>query len=376
MQENEYYFDLPEIVICEKRGRSLFEKEKPAKTEKWAVITECSLGGAAGLAAARHIANCGAEVVIYLESPNADSCSDYATMLEVAGAMNLPLKVLGNKSNIAEKNYDKIIAAASSLPSDITSLKNIIYISDYKEDDTCQANLPEQDYETSLHKDDKNNAMSCERIREIDRQAIEEFGLPGICLMENAAIGAAAVAADMIDSNNSNNVLIAAGSGNNGGDGFAVARLLTQMGFQVKTALITGKEKLKGDALINYDIIEKAGLEIIDCSNDASLFENLLSEAYLIIDGLLGTGLSGEVRGIYKEAIESINKSGKKILALDIPSGLDGDSGNPLGSAVKADKTVTFAAAKEGFYKEEADTYTGEIILADIGAPFELIMDN
>lgn len=376
MHKGDYDFEIPEAVECERIGRAVVEKQRPERDERWAVIAECSHKGAAGLAAIRHAANLGVDSTIYLESPCADSCSDFAMMLEVAGCMNLPIKISGAKNNIEQSSFTKIIAATDSLPGNISAFNNLINISDFKSEDAWEINFPDDGMnETFLRPFNKNlPLLNCAEIRNIDRLSIEDFGLSGICLMENAGIGATAIANRMLEENRLDTAIILAGSGNNAGDGFVVARGLLELGKDAKVILLSPEDKLKGDALINYEIIKNAGVEICDCHENISMLADLINAPAILVDGILGTGLKGEVKRIFKDAIEFANNSGNKILALDIPSGLDGDSGTACGCAITADKTVTFAAVKKGFAEGEGEKYCGEVFLADIGAPAELVI--
>lgn len=210
--------------------------------------------------------------------------------------------------------------------------------------------------------------LSRYEIRELDRRAIEEFDVPGIVLMENAGRG---VVDFFLSLNLKGPVVICCGKGNNGGDGFVVARHLDNHDIPVSVLLFAPSEDLRGDAEINYNILVKSGVYIVDCSDRQyqERFMNELSRAEWVIDALLGTGLSGEVKAPYDHIIEIINHSSKKIIAIDIPSGLDCDTGKPLGKTIKANYTVTFAALKKGFVLSEAKEYIGTVHLVDIGVP-------
>ena len=202
----------------------------------------------------------------------------------------------------------------------------------------------------------------------MDRTAIDEFGVPGVVLMENAGRGAADI---LRQQDPQGRVVICCGSGNNGGDGFVIARHLTNWGLDVRTLLLADPERLKGDAAINYTIAERAGLPLVACFGEdgcARLADELRSSAW-VVDALLGTGLQGEVRPPYSDAIEAINAAGRPVLAIDIPSGLDCDTGEPLGCAVRAAITVTFVAEKKGFANPAAREYLGQVHVVDIGVP-------
>ena len=205
------------------------------------------------------------------------------------------------------------------------------------------------------------------QVREIDRLAIEQYHIPGIVLMENAARSVTDEAMKMIDPATAR-VVIVCGNGNNGGDGYAVARHLHNAGVEVCTIHI-GVDP-KGDALTNYNIAR--GMEIkTHYLNAADILTAHASD--LMIDALFGTGLTRPVEGDLKVLIETMNASNLPILAIDIPSGLDCDTGEPLGVCVRAKRTVTFVAEKAGFANPISREYTGEIIVADISCPRELI---
>lgn len=212
-----------------------------------------------------------------------------------------------------------------------------------------------------------------QEIRELDRAAIEDYGIPGIILMENAGRGATEIAGSMAQQK-TGKILIACGPGNNGGDGFVIGRHLHNLGLDVEFR-VNGSEKIKhgGDAHINFKIIEKMSLPVKRVEYDPTALKIARNEYCLVIDALLGTGLSGDVREPAREIIAAINDSGLPALAVDTPSGLDTDSGDILGVCVKAEKTVTFAAAKRGFFERRGPDMTGELHVVDIGVPRELL---
>ena len=215
------------------------------------------------------------------------------------------------------------------------------------------------------------------QIREIDRIAMDEYGLPGLALMENAGRGAARMALEMLARPDRSLVVILCGKGNNGGDGFVVARWLRNAGVDVRAFLTAavGDVPRESDAGVNLGVALRMGVpvaEILD-ADGVEQVTSLLPKADLIVDALLGTGLSGAVREPALTLIRVINDSGKPVLAVDIPSGLCSNTGQALGAAVKADTTVTFAAAKTGFFEARGPEYVGRLVLVDIGVPKELI---
>jgi len=217
---------------------------------------------------------------------------------------------------------------------------------------------------------------STQEIRELDRRAIEDYGMPGIILMENAGRGAAEVAAGMLGDPRDRRVLILCGRGNNGGDGFVIGRHLHNRGATVEFRLAATIDKVKpgGDAATNMAIAQKMGLPIREtpAAGDVPAHDLETGGYDLLIDALLGTGLSGAVREPYATLIRAINVAGVPVLAVDAPSGLNGDSGEVLGVAVRADVTVTFAAAKRGFFLADGPAHVGDLRLVDIGVPREL----
>ena len=194
------------------------------------------------------------------------------------------------------------------------------------------------------------------QVREIDRRAIEEYHIPGIVLMENAARAVADVAWQMVDRRVGARIAIICGKGNNGGDGFAAARHLHNRGAKVQ---VGGHRPTSDDAQLNYQIAAKM-----------RLIETPTTAYDLVIDALFGTGLTRPANDDY---IDMINALGAPVLAVDVPSGLDCDTGEPLGPCVRATRTVTFVAEKAGFANPRSRQFTGEIIVGDIGCPRELI---
>lgn len=223
----------------------------------------------------------------------------------------------------------------------------------------------------------RERMFSREQIREVDRQAVERYGMPSAVLMENAASGMAMHAVHMLgwpNGRGEERVLILCGAGNNGGDGFAAARHLHNAGLAVTAVQMSPTAKYRGDAGTNLEICRAMGLSIIDGSDDPGAALDALPEADLVIDGLLGTGLTREVREPIAGVIEWINRrQDAPVLAVDVPSGMDCDSGRPLGTCVAADVTITFAGYKRGFFEKGAERYTGEVRLVGIGVPRELI---
>ena len=218
--------------------------------------------------------------------------------------------------------------------------------------------------------------MTRAQVREFDRRAIEDLGVPGVVLMENAGRQAADEAERLLRHSGGRRAVVVAGRGNNGGDGFVVARHLVVRGYEAAVILLADPADLHGDAAANFRLLESLGIDVATPGPAAAAvteaIDRAAAKADLLADALLGTGLTGEVREPFLSAIESINAWGGRglaVLAIDIPSGLDADAGCPLGAAVRATATVTFVAAKKGFTAPGADAYTGRVVVADIGVP-------
>lgn len=215
-----------------------------------------------------------------------------------------------------------------------------------------------------------------QQVREVDERAVHDYGIPGIVLMENASRGLALQALRLLEWPNVRDdarVLIVCGGGNNGGDGLAAARHLHNAGLDVGIVLTKPAHAYKGDAEINLNICRSMKLDIVIAPDDPVAALRGQPRCDLLLDGLLGTGLTSEVREPLDAVIAWINEQPAPVLAIDIPSGLDCDTGKPLGCAVKADATVTFVGVKRGFAHQHAREYIGDITVTDIGVPRELI---
>jgi len=220
-------------------------------------------------------------------------------------------------------------------------------------------------------------ALTRQEMRELDRKAIEEYKIPGIILMENAGRNVAEEVLQMIDNPRKAKVAILCGKGNNGGDGFVVTRHLHNHCISVGVFLVARISDIvkDGDAGTNLQILLNMKIpvnEIFDIPGVNNLLKELNGYSTLV-DALFGTGLSGEVREPFKTLIHGVNTLNKPIVSVDIPSGLDCNTGKVLGAAIKATKTVTFAIAKKGFYLNDGPGYTGKVIVSDISIPRELI---
>ena len=228
--------------------------------------------------------------------------------------------------------------------------------------------------------------LTADQARAIDRYAIEVLGLPGIVLMENAAINAASVVLDLLEEaveldRDRFVVSVLCGGGNNGGDGYAVARQLLGFGVDVHVFATKPVEELTGDAAVNARACDRLGIPIRLC-RDAGSAEHAAKTwrgSHALVDALLGTGFTGDVRAALAGVIDAVNSvkaqrgDRLRVVSLDVPSGLDADSGRAGGTAVRADATVTFVAPKAGFAASSAQAHLGRVIVADIGLPHSAI---
>lgn len=218
------------------------------------------------------------------------------------------------------------------------------------------------------------NLLTAREMRELDRQAIEEWQIPGVVLMENAG----QATADQIEERFADlwpgPVLIVAGKGNNGGDGYVLARHLMNRGWDVAVLILATSDAIDGDARINLDVLTRSFAELYFAEDGDALFSvlDVVDAPTLIVDALLGTGLSSEVKGLYAEVINWINGTGLPVVAVDVPSGVDATSGQLHGPTVCADLTVTFAEAKVGHVLRPATDYVGDLVVVDIGIPVQL----
>lgn len=224
--------------------------------------------------------------------------------------------------------------------------------------------------------------LTRDQVRAIDRRATFEFGLPGVVLMENAGRGVADVICGLKPRGH---ILVLCGQGNNGGDGFVIARHLELRGYDVRVlAWVKEQPPVNGtnpliaatapsDAEINLHVLERSGTPLRRMA-DADI-RYALASASLIVDALLGTGARGEPREPLASVIDAANASGLPIVAVDLPSGLDCDTGEPARHTIRAQHTCTFVALKQGFLTPAAADYLGAVHVLDIGAPRKLLDD-
>ena len=229
-----------------------------------------------------------------------------------------------------------------------------------------------------------SRSLSREEVRSVDRRAVEEFGMTGLVLMENAGRGAAEL---LLELGVNGTVMICAGKGNNGGDGFVIARHLEWHDVDVRVLLLAQPNELTGDAAANWRILERAQTSRIVLGRTPAIsdIEHSLTQADWVVDALLGTGTVGDIREPYRTAIAAINRSAQRVFAVDLPSGLDGDTGLPIelpagdfALCIHAQHTATFVARKRGFDNPASRAFTGEVHVVGIGIPrrlWEKVMD-
>jgi NAD(P)H-hydrate epimerase len=213
--------------------------------------------------------------------------------------------------------------------------------------------------------------LSREEVREVDRRAIEDYGLPGVVLMENAGRGCA----DLIDAGP---VVICCGRGNNGGDGYVIARHLDNRRLPVEIISVCGVDELGGDARIHAEVAARAGISITVAREPEAWrgAEGRLRGASWVVDALLGTGFQGALREPYGTAIRTVNSSlgsAARVLSVDVPSGLDVETGRPAAECIQAHVTATFVAMKRGFLEASARPSLGRVEVIDIGVPRGLL---
>lgn len=219
--------------------------------------------------------------------------------------------------------------------------------------------------------------LTAAETREVDRLTTERHGIPSVTLMENAGRRVAEFIRAQFPSFARRKIVVLCGKGNNGGDGFVVARHLLQMGAKPVVYLFAGEQELKGEAAANLNRWKHTGGELVPIG-DASATDSVLfdfSDSSLMVDALLGTGVRGAVEGLLARVIAAVNarEPATSVIAVDIPSGLNADTGEAAGVAVHADFTVTFTAPKLGFFFGTAADYQGQLVVRDIGSPPELI---
>ncbi|MCD8352394.1 MAG: NAD(P)H-hydrate epimerase [Planctomycetaceae bacterium] len=342
------------IVVAERRGRALAQREWTGQSDTWLVDIADDADGHALMAASRAALRFGAQTRVRLGWPENPSPVWQAL---ADGCLRLGAESVGGevRNSLVIRDPDGMDRTVGAFPGG---------------DMAWRVGLGESGpWVREVIPDDP--VKDCAACREVDRRAIGEYGVPGIALMENAGVGATAVLLDMLTGAARQQAFIAVGGGNNGGDGLVMARGLSRVGVTVTVGLFKPEAELRGDAAINAALLRliAPSVTIHPLHDDATLLGGLLRKADVIVDALLGTGFKGELSPMFRNAIEAINASGRPVLSLDLPSGMDGDSGSVADTAVRATRCVTFAAVKQGFVTDHAKPYCGRLLLADIGAP-------
>ncbi len=388
--------ELPQSLQAERAGRaialSVLRRTSATPIPPVSVKAATGLPGAAGLCAARHLSNCGVQVQIVLDDYNAHTLDVFAQALEVVGFMDLPIlqtpaaSVMTGIAASAAANTGIVIDGSAYGAGFTTGGSSLISASEFlnplHSEQWDGFSIQNNPFVQAVHSDgslpngEKADALSVAAVRKIDETAMNEYNLSGVLLMENAATGAVVCACDFLDqnhqpANSETKILILAGTGNNGGDGLAMARGLCRRGYAVTVAFCGNAETLSADAAANLALLRASGMTPVNI-NELNLPE-LLPAFALVIDGIFGTGLTRTVEGNVAEVIDAVNEAGIPVLALDIPSGINGDSGQTMGISIRADRTVTFAAVKTGLLKNPDSC--GKLFLASIGCPNEIIKD-
>ncbi len=214
-----------------------------------------------------------------------------------------------------------------------------------------------------------------ETMRRLDGRAIHDYGIPGIVLMENAGKGTVDLICREFGNMCGRTVSIFVGPGNNGGDGFVIGRHLHQIGAVVHVFLLVSPEKISGDAATNLNIVSKLPISIFPILDDRDLrkVRVMIAHSTVLVDALFGTGITRGISGHFASAVDLMNESGRPIVAVDIPSGLNGDTGQPLGRCVRAQLTATYGLAQPGHVVFPGAELTGDLHIIDIGIPAQAV---
>jgi hydroxyethylthiazole kinase-like uncharacterized protein yjeF len=214
--------------------------------------------------------------------------------------------------------------------------------------------------------------VTAQEMKNIDRRAVKDFGIPGPVLMENAASSVMFEMEKYFGCLDGFRIGIICGKGNNGGDGLALARRLRIRGVPVRVALLAPFRSVSGEAKINLSILRKMDVEIQQ-SASRGLITDLILWSDILVDAILGVGLASPLKGVFAHAANVINAAGKRVVSIDIPTGIDSDTGKVLGAAIRADLTVTMALLKRGLLLYPGAEFAGTVRVADIGIPQEVV---
>jgi NAD(P)H-hydrate epimerase len=217
--------------------------------------------------------------------------------------------------------------------------------------------------------------LNAEQMREADRRTIQDIGIASLVLMENAGRQVVAAVESLYSDLAERRIAIVCGKGNNGGDGFVVARTLQQRGFDVSVFVIGSLNEIKGDARTNLNILGNIGQTVVEVADETAweLHGGEITSHDLIIDAMFGTGLSTPLTGFYETVVGDINEAGVPIVAIDIPSGMSADTPDVIGDSIEATVTVTLGAPKLPLILPPAEMKAGEVVIADIGIPLGVI---
>ena len=214
--------------------------------------------------------------------------------------------------------------------------------------------------------------LNTRQMRDADRRTIDEIGIPSIVLMENAGRQAVAAMEAAFDDLATSQVGVLCGRGNNGGDGFVVARTLIQRGVDVGVFLLGSVAEITGDARINLEVLGRIGLTVVEITSaqEWELHFTEISECDLVVDAILGTGFRGQLSGLLETVVADVNALGVPVVAIDLPTGVSADTHVVEGAAIEASMTVTLGAPKIPLVFPPADSHGGDLVIADIGIPY------
>jgi ADP-dependent NAD(P)H-hydrate dehydratase / NAD(P)H-hydrate epimerase len=217
--------------------------------------------------------------------------------------------------------------------------------------------------------------LNTQQMREADRRTIDEIGIPAIVLMENAGRQAVAAMEAAFDDLATSHVGVLCGRGNNGGDGFVIARTLVQRGVETSVFLLGSVADVRGDARTNLEVLGRIGLTVVEISNaqEWELHFSEISRCELLVDAILGTGFHGQLSGLLETVVADVNGLGVPVVAIDLPTGVSADTPEVEGEAIEASMTVTLAAPKVSLILPPADSRSGDLVIADIGIPLPLL---
>src|SRR3954452_15633685 len=208
--------------------------------------------------------------------------------------------------------------------------------------------------------------LNTQQMREADRQTIDEIGIPDLVLMENAGRQAVAAMEAAFEDLAASKVAVLCGRGNNGGDGFVVARTLAQRGIEAIVFLLGSVAEVRGDARTNLEVLGRIGLTVVEITNAQAweLHFSEISQCDLLVDAILGTGFNGQLSGLLETVVADVNGLGLPVVAIDLPTGVSADTHEVAGEAIQASMTVTLAAPKLPLVLPPADVFAGDLVIA------------